>query len=148
MTDLHLEPHHYQIYCVKIDFCHQYRISVVTESQAFLLVNRPRSKDKRLFSQATGTQDIGKQNHCEQHTMLSSYRCTNFISGPGYHWQMINKCLEVFLVGADLSLLYYFFRDWFYAKRPSLSVKIEAVNMDSTEAQVVSFSWGLTKVTS
>ena len=61
---------------------------------------------------------------------------------------MINKCLEVFPVGADLSLLYYFFRDWFYAKRPSLSVKREAVNMDSTEAQVVSFSWGLTKVTS
>ena len=61
---------------------------------------------------------------------------------------MINKCLEVFLVGADLSLLYYFFRDWFYAKRPSRSVKREAVNMDSTEAQVVSVSWGLTKVTS
>lgn len=38
--------------------------------------------------------------------------------------------------------------DWFYAKRLSLSVKKEAVNMDSTEAQVVSFSWGLTKVTS
>ena len=33
-------------------------------------------------------------------------------------------------------------------KEPSLSVKREAVNMDSTEAQVVSFSWGLTKVTS
>ena len=62
---------------------------------------------------------------------------------------MINKCLEVFLVGADLSLLCYFFRDWFYAKRPSLSVKREApVNMDSTEAQVVSVNWGLTKVTS
>lgn len=70
------------------------------------------------------------------------------MSGPGYNRQMINKCLEVFLVGADLSLLYYFFRDWFYAKRPSLSVKREAVNMDSTEAQVVSVSWGLTKVTS
>ena len=71
------------------------------------------------------------------------------MSGPGYNRQMINKCLEVFLVGADLSLLYYFFRDWFYAKRPSLSVKREAsVNMDSTEAQVVSVNWGLTKVTS
>ena len=71
------------------------------------------------------------------------------MSGPGYNRQMINKCLEVFLVGADLSLPYYFFRDWFYAKRPSLSVKREApVNMDSTEAQVVSVSWGLTKVTS
>ena len=146
---MHLEPHDYQIYYVHIDFCHQCGISVVTESQAFLLVNRPRSKDKRLFSQATGTQDSGKQNCCEQHTMLSSYRCTNFMSGPGYNRQMINKCLEVFLVGADLSLLYYFFRDWFYAKRPSLSVKREApVNMDSTEAQVVSVNWGLTKVTS
>lgn len=62
---------------------------------------------------------------------------------------MINKCLEVFLVGADLSLLYCFFRDWFYAKTLSLSVKKEAVNMDnSIEGQVVSFSWGLTKVTS
>ena len=71
------------------------------------------------------------------------------MSGPGYNRQMINKCLEVFLVGADLSLLYYFFRDWFYAKRRSLSVKREApVNMDSTEAQVVSVNWGLTKVTS
>ena len=145
---MHLEPHDYQIYYVNIDFCHQCGISVVTESQAFLLVNRPRSKDKRLFSQATGTQDSGKQNRCEQHTMLSSYRCTNFMSGPGYNRQMINKCLEVFLVGADLSLLYYFFRDWFYAKRPSLSVKREAVNMDSMEAQVVSVNWGLIKVTS
>lgn len=61
---------------------------------------------------------------------------------------MINKCLEVFLVGADPSLPYYFLRDWFYAERPSLSVKRETVNMDSTEAQVVSVSWGLTKVTS
>ena len=119
-----------------------------TESQTCLLVKHARSKDRHLFSQATGSQDSGKQNRCERHTMISPYRCTNFFSGPGYNWQMINKCLEVFLVGADLSLLYCFIRDWFYAKRLSLSVKKEAVNMDSTEAQVVSFSWGLTKVTS
>ena len=49
-TNLHLEHHHYRIYYVNTDLCHQYGISV-TESQTFLFVKRPSaamSKEKRL----------------------------------------------------------------------------------------------------
>ena len=52
-TNLHLEPHDYWIYYVRIDLGHQYGISVA-EWQTFLRAKRPttKSEEKRMFLQA------------------------------------------------------------------------------------------------
>ena len=49
-TNLHLEPHDYWIYYVNIDLRRQYGISVAKSGETSLAA---RSKEKRLYSQAT-----------------------------------------------------------------------------------------------